>query len=243
MTKEQLTISLNEVIFFFTRAGFGLKVPVGVAEDFARSNVWIAENGFDPSLCSIGALDNIECQASDLEILFKKTEYGGRFYCPSDLYLSSLIASVSVVDRINLGIEDNQLVMKNVDFPILVIAAIGANKCNGLQVFWLDESNHEYLVRFVAEGVWEVVSSNSQPIELSKGANMIIQPVSSVITHPSNANVKRYTTANEKEKILLNGVRVGENWQGIYDYFSRCLVKSTVESRASGAGAGMVDTD
>ena len=243
MTKEQLTISLNEVIFFFTRAGFGLKVPVGVAEDFARSNVWIAENGFDPSLCSIGALDNIECQASDLEILFKKTEHGGRFYCPSDLYLSSLIASVSVVDRINLGIKDNQLVMKNVDFPILVIAAMGANKCNGLQVFWLDESNHEYLVRFVAEGVWEIVSSNSQPIELSKGANMIIQPVSSVITHPSNANVKRYTTANEKEKILLNGVRVGENWQGIYDYFSRCLVKSTVESRASGAGAGMVDTD
>ncbi len=243
MTKEQLTISLNEVIFFFTRAGFGLKVPVGVAEDFARNNVWIAENGFDPSLCSLGALDNIECQASDLEILFKKTEHGGRFYCPSDLYLSSLIASVSVVDRINLGIEDNQLVMKNVDFPILVIAAMGANKCNGLQVLWLDESNHEYLVRFVAEGVWEVVSSNSQPIELSKGANMIIQPVSSVITHPSNANVKRYTTANEKEKILLNGVRVGENWQGIYDYFSRCLVKSTVESRASGAGAGMVDTD
>jgi len=243
MTKEQLTISLNEVIFFFTRAGFGLKVPVGVAEDFARSNVWIAENGFDPSLCSLGALDNIECQASDLEILFKKTENGGRFYCPSDLYLSSLIASVSVVDRINLGIKDNQLVMKNVDFPFLVIAAMGANKCNSLQAFWLDESNHEYLVRFVAEGVWEVVSSNSQPIELSKGANMIIQPVSSETTSPSNANVKRYTTANEKEKILQNGVRVGENWQGIYDYFSRCLVKSTAESLASGAGAGMVDTD
>jgi hypothetical protein len=243
MTKEQLTISLNEVIFFFTRAGFGLKVPVGVAEDFARSNVWIAENGFDPSLCSLGALDNIECQASDLEILFKKTEHGGRFYCPSNLYLSSIIASVSVVDRINLGIEDNQLVMKNVDFPILVIAAMGANKCNGLQVFWLDEGNHEYSVRFAAEGVWEVVSSNSQSIELSKGADMIIQPVDSEITRPSNAKVKRYTTANEKEKILQNGVRVGEKWQGIYDYFSRCLVKSTAESRASGAGAGMVDTD
>ena len=243
MTKEQLTISLNEVIFFFTRAGFGLKVPVGVAEDFARSSVWIAENGFDPSLCSLGALDNVDGQASDLEILFKKTEHGGRFHCPSDLYLSSIIASVSVVDRINLGIEDNQLVMKNVDFPILVIAAMGANKCNGLQVFWLDEGNHEYSVRFAAEGVWEVVSSNSQSIELSKGADMIIQPVDSEITRPSNAKVKRYTTANEKEKILQNGVRVGEKWQGIYDYFSRCLVKSTAESRASGAGAGMVDTD
>ena len=72
---------------------------------------------------------------------------------------------------------------------------------------------------------------------------MIIQPVSSEITSPSNANVKRYTTANEKEKILQSGVRVGENWRGIYDYFSRCLVKSTAESLASGAGAGMVDTD
>ncbi len=243
MTKEQLTISLNEVIFFFTRAGFGLKVPVGVAEDFARSTVWIAENGFDPSLCSLGALDNVDGQASDLEILFKKTENGGRFYCPSDLYLSSLIASVSVVDRINLGIKDNELVVKNVDFPVLVIAAMGANKCNGLQAFWLDESNHEYLVRFTAEGVWEVVSSDSQPIELSKGANMIIQPISSEITHPYNASIKKYIAANEKEKILQSGVKVGENWQGIYDYFSRCLVKSTAESRASGAGAGMVDTD
>jgi len=243
MTKEQLTISLNEVIFFFTRAGFGVKAPIGVAEDFARSNVWIAENGFDPGLCSLGALDNIDSQASDLAILFKKTENGGRFYCPSDLYLSSLIASVSVVDRINLGIKDNELVVKNVDFPVLVIAAMGANKCNGLQAFWLDESNHEYLVRFTAEGVWEVVSSDSQPIELSKGANMIIQPISSEITLPSNASIKKYIAANEKEKILQSGVKVGENWQGIYDYFSRCLVKSTAESRASGAGAGMVDTD
>ena len=47
----------------------------------------------------------------------------------------------------------------------------------------------------------------------------------------------------EKEKILQTGVKVGEHWQGIYDYFSRCLVKSTAESRASGAGAGIVDTD
>ena len=47
----------------------------------------------------------------------------------------------------------------------------------------------------------------------------------------------------EKEKILQTGVKVGEHWQGIYDYFSRCLVKSTAASRASGAGAGMVDTD
>jgi hypothetical protein len=243
MTKKQLTISLNEVIFFFTRAGFGVKAPIGIAEDFARSNAWIAKNGFDPSLCSIGALDNIDSQYSDLKIQFKMTKNGGHFFCASDLYLSSLSASVSVVDRINLGIKYNELVVKNVDFPILVIAAMGANKCNGVQAFWLDESNHEYLVRFTAQGVWEVVSSNSQPIELSKGANMIIQPISSETSLPSKTYLKEYVTANEKEDILQTGIKVGENWQGIYDYFSRCLVKSTAESRASGAGAGLVDTD
>jgi hypothetical protein len=243
MIKEQLTISLNEVIFFFTRAGFGVKAPIGIAEDFARSNVWIAKNGFDPSLCSLGALDNIDSQDSDLIIQFKMTKNGGYFYSSSDLYLSSLAASVGVVDRINLGIKYNELVVKNVDFPILVVAAMGANKCSGVQAFWLDESNHEYLVRFTTQGVWEVASSNSQPVEFSKGANMIIQPISGEISPHSNSNVKEYITSNEKENILQTGIKVGENWQGIYDYFSRCLVKSTSESRASGAGAGLVDTD
>jgi len=60
---------------------------------------------------------------------------------------------------------------------------------------------------------------------------------------PANAVLRQFVTIEEKEKILQTGVKVGEHWQGIYDYFSRCLVKSTAESRASGAGAGMVDTD
>ena len=47
----------------------------------------------------------------------------------------------------------------------------------------------------------------------------------------------------EKNKILQTGVTVHEHWDAIYAYFSRCLVKSTAESRASGAGAGLVDTD
>ena len=55
--------------------------------------------------------------------------------------------------------------------------------------------------------------------------------------------VKTFNLAEEKLNILHNGVKVREDWQGIYDYFSRCLVKSSAESRASGAGAGLVDTD
>jgi hypothetical protein len=60
---------------------------------------------------------------------------------------------------------------------------------------------------------------------------------------PQGSNIKKFNVTKAKLKTLNNGVQVRENWQGIYDYFSRCLVKSSAESRASGAGAGMVDTD
>ncbi len=48
MNNEFIRISLNEILFYFTRAGFGVNAPIGLSEDFARSNVWLAENGFDP---------------------------------------------------------------------------------------------------------------------------------------------------------------------------------------------------
>ena len=60
MPKSDLTISLNEVLFYFTRAGFGVNAPIGVSEDFARSNIWAALNGFDPCECSLSALDNLD---------------------------------------------------------------------------------------------------------------------------------------------------------------------------------------
>ena len=72
MSNSNLTISLNEILFFFTRAGFGVDAPVGIAEDFARSNIWIAQNGFDPSLCSIKALNNLDNSESSLAINFEK---------------------------------------------------------------------------------------------------------------------------------------------------------------------------
>ena len=84
MSKSDLTISLNEVLFFFTRAGFGVNAPIGVAEDFARSNIWIAENGFDPCCCSIEALDNLDNHESDLAVQFKQTDTQSRFFCPGN---------------------------------------------------------------------------------------------------------------------------------------------------------------
>jgi len=98
MSKNGLTISLNEVLFYFTRAGFGVNASIGVSEDFARSNIWIAQNGFDPSECSLLALDNLDSQTSSLSIQFEKTGDGSHLFCPEDKVLSAIDASVSCVD-------------------------------------------------------------------------------------------------------------------------------------------------
>ena len=48
---------------------------------------------------------------------------------------------------------------------------------------------------------------------------------------------------NNKKKLLETGVPVYDSWLEIYSFFKRCLIPSTEESRKSGAGAGLVETD
>ncbi len=234
---DQLTISLNEILFIFTRAGFGVNAPIGVSEDFARSNIWLAENGFDPSLCSIVALDSLDEKKSSLEIEQDNANLSGS----STQYLSALQASVSALDWIKSD-QGVSLTITNVDSPLLVVAALGANQVKGWQVSWSDEAGTNFQVNFVDEGKWQIISDGSRAIELSKGATMSLCMLGGTEI-ALEGELRRLNSIIEKNKILQTGVAVHEHWDAIYAYFSRCLVKSTAESRASGAGAGLVDTD
>lgn len=243
MPKSDLTISLNEVLFYFTRAGFGVKAPIGVSEDFARSNIWAAQNGFDPSECSILALDNLDLKKSSLSIKFEKNSKSSHLFCTEEKVLSSLEASVSCVDWIEFNGLDGELKISNVDCPFLIIAALGASQCSGVKASWTDQDNNSFEVNFIDDGKWEIVSSSETSIELSHYADVYISSLDAVKSKIQNGNNKTFNLENEKLKVLNNGVKVGEKWPEIYEYFSRCLVKSSAESRASGAGAGLVDTD
>lgn len=235
--REQLTISLNEILFVFTRAGFGVNAPIGVSEDFARSNMWLAENGFDPSLCSITALNNLDERKSSMAI-----QYGnGHFSATGKQYLSALQASVSALDWIKAD-QGVELTIANVDSPLLLVAALGANQVCGWQVRWCDETNANFQVNLVDELEWQITTDSSSAIELSKGGAMIVSLLSNVEA-VMEGEVRKVDSKIEKNKVLQTGVAVHEHWDAIYAYFSRCLVKSTAESRASGAGAGLVDTD
>jgi len=234
---EQLTISLNEILFFFTRAGFGVNASIGVSEDFALSNIWLAENGFDPSLCSIVALDSLDKGKSSLLIKYSEGNFSG----PHSQYLSAMQASVSALDWITSG-QGAVLTITTVDSPLLVVAALGANHVKGWQIRWLDETGASYQVNFIGDGRWQVISDSTSSIELSKGATMTVSLFSDKELE-LKGSIQMFNAKVEKAKILQTGVAVHEHWDSIYAYFSRCLVKSTPESRASGAGAGLVDTD
>jgi hypothetical protein len=237
MATQQFTISLNEILFIFTRAGFGINAPIGISEDFARSNMWLAENGFDPSLCSIVALDSLDEGKSSLVIERSDDGFSG----PSSQYLSALQASVSALDSIKSE-QNIKLTITNVDSPLLVVASLGANQVEGWQACWCDEAGANFQVNFMANGQWQIISDGASAIELSKGATMQVSLLDD--TKPAlEGNIQRFDSKAEKAKILQTGVAVHEYWDAIYAYFSRCLVKSTAQSRASGAGAGLVDTD
>ena len=244
MSKSGLTISLNEVLFYFTRAGFGVKAPIGVSEDFARSNIWIAQNGFDPSECSLLALDNLDSQKSSLSIQFEKSNDGSRLFCPEDRILSAIEASVSCVDWLEFNGLNGGLKVTNVDCPLLVVSALGANQCIGIKVSWSDKSNNQYQVNLNDNTKWEIIASSDVPIEQSSYADIQISALDGTNKATiKNGKLKTFNIADERLKTLNNGVNVGDKWPEIYEYFSRCLVKSSAESRASGAGAGLVDTD
>ncbi len=244
MSKSRLTISLNEVLFYFTRAGFGVNAPIGVSEDFARSNIWVAQNGFDPSECSLKALDNLDSRKSSLSIQFEKNENGSHLFCSEGNLLSALEASVSCVDWLEFNGLNGKLMVTNVDCPLLVVSALGANQCTGIKVSWLDNSNNHYQVNLCDETKWEIISSSEAPVEKSNNADIEISALNaSEKISIKNGKIRTFNVTDEKLKALNNGVKVGDKWPQIYEYFSRCLVKSSAESRASGAGAGLVDTD
>ena len=165
MPKSDLTISLNEVLFYFTRAGFGVKAPIGVSEDFARSNILAAQNGFDPSECSILALDNLDLKKSSLSIKFEKNSKSSHLFCTEEKVLSSLEASVSCVDWIEFNGLDGELKISNVDCPFLIIAALGASQCSGVKASWTDQDNNSFEVNFIDDGKWEIISSSETSIE------------------------------------------------------------------------------
>ena len=78
---------------------------------------------------------------------------------------------------------------------------------------------------------------------MAGAADVTVKSVESSFFNAEKWKGKKSYSEKNRERVLETGVQVYEAWPIIHSFFSRCLVPSTEESRKSGAGAGLVETD
>ena len=247
MNSPEIVLSFNEILFFFTRAAVGVGVPFGLAEDFGRSSMWIASSGLDPAQITAKALQFLDCGQSSLYA--SQTENGTETVMrpSSGKQLSALLAGPAVCDWISAKTEDSNLsqhfVAKKVDYPFLIAAAAGTSNYGTLEICWQDSGGSLCTVLTGLHGSWKTSWGGTEIAQKFSPADVSIKFVESSLFSSEKWNEKKTYSEKNKKSVLESGVPVYEAWPIIHTFFSRCLVPSTEESRKSGAGAGLVDTD
>ena len=247
MSSPEIVLSFNEVMFYFSRAAVGVGLPYGLAEEFGRSSIWIAAGGLDPAaFTSSGLKSHDEAQSS---LSASQTENGREtvLTCSGEKKLSSLLAGPTVCDWISAKDTDSNknqyFSAKNVDHPFLLAAAVGSLNSGSWEISWQDSRETLYAVLTADHGNWKTSWDTADMSLISGAADVTIRSVERSLFNANKWNVKKSYSGINRERVLETGVQIYETWPIIHSFFSRCLVPSTEESRKSGAGAGIVDTD
>ena len=247
MKSPEIVLSLNEIMFYFTRAGVGAGLSFGLAEDFGRSSIWLAVSGLDPARITSKTLKSLDEAQSSLRA--SQTEIGAEtVLTPSGgKQLSALFAGPSVCDMIleKKAVSDKtqHFVVEKVDHPFLIAAAVGALKSGNWEICWQDSAGILCKILIGQHGNWKTSwEGNEIPQQYSPADVSVKSAESSWFSSEKWIDKTTYSEKN-RESVLESGVPLYESWLTIHKLFSRCLVPSTEESHKSGAGAGLVDTD
>ena len=237
-TRHQL--SQNEILFYFTRAAVGAQVPFGIAEEFALWSVWMGSSGMDPAPHGNRVLNYLDQEQSTLQGKLSRNSNNMHLNSTSDQFLSALQAGCFVGDWLGEDQEtDPSMVIENVDVPFLVAAAAG-HSSTPCTVSW---SEPECRIVFDTNRNWEMSWNGKVRPDFSGPSTVSINRVPDVDDLVEFENRSFCEFPKTREQVLNEGIRTGEEWSSIMSYFRRCLVPSSIQSRESGAGAGLVDTD
>ena len=247
MSSPELYISFNEIMFYFTRAAAGGGVPFGLAEDFGLAATWIASSGLDPAGMTAIALKELECGQSCLKATLTERKNEILLTAESGKKLSAIQAGSAVCDLISAR-PKNPKIMQNiiaekVDCPILVCAALGAANYDSWEISWLASDDIPCSVLICEDGNWKSSWNGRKIPEVIDAVDVKVIFVDNHENYYEKWDDKTFYSVNNKKILLETGVPVYDSWSVIYSFFKRCLVPSTEESRKSGAGAGLVDTD
>jgi len=247
MSSAELYLSFNEIMFYFTRAAAGGGVPFGLAEDFGRSAIWIASSGLDPAAMTAIALKDLECGRSCLKANLTEGKKEIFLTAEKGKKLSAIQAGAAVCDLISERTENpknmQSIIAEKVDVPFLVCAALGAANYDRWEISWPASDDTPCSVLICEDGSWKSSWKGRKIPEVIDGVDVKVIFMNNREDYYEKWDGKTFYSANNKKEILETGVPVYDSWSDIYSFFKRCLVPSTEESRKSGAGAGLVDTD
>ena len=217
MAKGYGPLSLNEILFFFTRATVGAGAPFGVGEDVAKAAVFLAECGFDPGPIISSALQNLDKDVSKSTFSFHTSDREAEIGSQDEGQVSAIFAGPAALDWLESKEpgQDIRLKIQHLDSPFLIAAM-----CTEWMVTVIDQA-----------GVEKPLSTTNPPLDQHRPFDVMITNGKSGFSH-------------ERNGVLEYGVLIDQDaWVNIHAFFHRCLVPSTAESRIAGAGAGLVDTD
>ena len=247
MSSPELYLSFNEIMFYFTRAASSGGVPFGLSEDFGRAATWIAASGLDPAGMTARTLKEMEFGHSCLKATLTEGNKEILLTAESEKKLSAIQAGAAVCDLISVQLENEKnmqsIVAEKVDCPFLVCAAIGAANYDGWEISWPATDDTPCSILICEDGSWKSSWKGRKIPEVIDAVDVKINFVKNQEDYYEKWDGKTFYSGNNKKKLLETGVPVYDSWSEIYSFFKRCLVPSTEESRKSGAGAGLVETD
>ena len=247
MSSAELYLSFNEIMFYFTRAASSGGVPFGLSEDFGRAATWIAASGLDPAGMTARTLKEIEFGHSCLKATLTEGNKEILLTAKSGKKLSAIQAGAAVCDLISAQTKNpknmKSIIAKKVDCPFLVCAALGAANYDGWEISWPTTDDITCSILICEDGSWKSSWKGRMIPEVIDEVDVKIVFVKNIEDYYEKWDGKTFFSVNNKKKLLETGVPVYDSWSVIYSFFKRCLVPSTEESRKTGAGAGLVDTD
>ena len=238
MTNNTLSVSLNEVSFFVTRAAVGAGAPFGIAEDFAKAVMWASRCGIDPALVALSCLSQLDTSPGSGRMTM--IEEGSSKIFEGQDGLSAVLGGTALSDFWRLVADDGgSVIARDIDHPLMAAAALAVVGPGPAVVEWPNAR-----VTFGKNGSIDMIAHDAGallgkgPVDISVG----VDPVN------EDAPTGYILTASDLEtaakKIIDEGLSVdADAWAGVVALFRCCLVPSSEQSRMSGAGAGLVDRD
>jgi len=179
MKSPEIVLSLNEIMFYFTRAAVGAGLSFGMAEDFGRSSIWIGASGLDPARITSKTLKSLDEAQSSL--CASQTEIGAEtVLTPSGgKQLSALFAGPSVCDWIleKKAVSDKtqHFVVEQVDHPFLIAAAVGALKSGNWEICWQDSGGTLCNVLTGQHGNWKTSLEGNENFSTAQSSGCVDQ--------------------------------------------------------------------